>query len=66
MVLNQVMTVTRAAGAIGIPGLYVTEDPGARTRRAKTGNLSLRWPGLGESRIASTPGRRPCCATIGS
>ena len=27
-VLNSLMQVTRAAGAIGIPGLYVTEDPG--------------------------------------
>src|SRR6202030_2488692 len=28
VVLNQLMEATRAAGAIGIPGLYVTEDPG--------------------------------------
>src|ERR1700723_4520126 len=28
-VLNSLMTVTRAGGAIGIPGLYVTDDPGA-------------------------------------
>src|SRR5580700_6750893 len=27
-VLNSLMTVTRAGGAIGIPGLYVTDDPG--------------------------------------
>src|SRR5258706_4139792 len=27
IVLNQLMDVTRAAGSIGIPGLYVTEDP---------------------------------------
>src|ERR1700723_2402030 len=26
-VLNSLMTVTRAGGAIGIPGLYVTDDP---------------------------------------
>ena len=45
-VLNQLMTVTRAAGAIGIPGLYVTEDPGAREPGARTGNLVLRF-GLG-------------------
>jgi glutathione-independent formaldehyde dehydrogenase len=26
-VLNSLMSITRAAGRIGIPGLYVTEDP---------------------------------------
>ena len=46
IVLNQMMEVTRAAGAIGIPGLYVTEDPGAQEDAAKHGNLSLRL-GLG-------------------
>jgi len=46
MVLNQLMEATRAAGSIGIPGLYVTEDPGAKDAGAKRGNLSLRL-GLG-------------------
>lgn len=46
IVLNQLMDVTRAAGAIGIPGLYVTDDPGARDDAARKGNLSLRF-GLG-------------------
>src|SRR5690348_4239196 len=45
-VLNSVMTVTRAGGAIGIPGLYVTDDPGGVDSAAKTGNLSIRI-GLG-------------------
>ncbi len=45
-VLNSLMTITRAAGSIGIPGLYVTEDPGAEDKAAQTGNLSLRF-GLG-------------------
>jgi glutathione-independent formaldehyde dehydrogenase len=45
-VLNSLMTVTRAGGAIGIPGLYVTDDPGAKEQAAKTGNLSIRI-GLG-------------------
>ena len=43
VVLNQAMQLTRAAGSIGIPGLYVTEDPGATEQAAKTGNLSLRF-----------------------
>jgi glutathione-independent formaldehyde dehydrogenase len=46
VVLNQLMNATRAAGAIGIPGLYVTDDPGAKDQAARTGNLSLRF-GLG-------------------
>jgi glutathione-independent formaldehyde dehydrogenase len=45
-VLNSLMEVTRAAGKIGIPGLYVTDDPGASDAAAKHGNLSVRF-GLG-------------------
>ena len=45
-VLNSLMTVTRAGGALGIPGLYVTDDPGGVDDAAKTGNLSIRI-GLG-------------------
>ncbi len=45
-VLNSLMQLTRAAGAIGIPGLYVTEDPGGIDEAAKTGNLVIRI-GLG-------------------
>jgi glutathione-independent formaldehyde dehydrogenase len=46
VVLNGLMEITRAAGAIGISGLYVTDDPGAKEGAAKQGNLSLRL-GLG-------------------
>lgn len=45
-VLNALMQVTRVAGRIGIPGLYVTEDPGAVDSAAKIGSLSIRF-GLG-------------------
>ena len=45
-VLNSVMAVTRAGGAIGIPGLYVTDDPGGVDQNAKTGTLGIRI-GLG-------------------
>jgi len=45
-VLNSVMEVTRAAGGIGIPGLYVTGDPGAVDENAKVGTLGIRI-GLG-------------------
>jgi glutathione-independent formaldehyde dehydrogenase len=45
-VLNSVMDLTRAGGAVGIPGLYVTGDPGAEDEAAKQGSLSIRL-GLG-------------------
>lgn len=45
-VLNSLMSIVRAAGGIGIPGLYVTEDPGAKDEAGKTGNLKMRF-GLG-------------------
>ncbi|MBA9910459.1 formaldehyde dehydrogenase, glutathione-independent [Burkholderia contaminans] len=45
-VLNSLMEITRPAGAIGIPGLYVTDDPGAKDKAAQHGSLSIRF-GLG-------------------
>ncbi|MBG6435907.1 formaldehyde dehydrogenase, glutathione-independent [Pseudomonas aeruginosa] len=45
-VLNSLMGITRVAGKIGSPGLYVTEDPGAVDAAAKHGALSIRF-GLG-------------------
>ncbi|MEV0402394.1 formaldehyde dehydrogenase, glutathione-independent [Actinoallomurus sp. NPDC050550] len=45
-VLNSLMNATRAAGRIGIPGLYVTGDPGAADTKAKEGTLGIRI-GLG-------------------
>jgi glutathione-independent formaldehyde dehydrogenase len=42
-VLNSLVTIVRAAGAIGIPGLYVTEDPGAKDDAGKTGNLKPKY-----------------------
>lgn len=52
IVLNQMMEITRAAGSIGIPGLYVTEDPGAVDDAARRGSLSLRL-GLGWAKAQS-------------
>ena len=40
-VLNSLMDITAAGGAIGIPGLYVTGDPGGIDEAAKVGALSL-------------------------
>ncbi|HVK35011.1 MAG TPA: formaldehyde dehydrogenase, glutathione-independent [Microlunatus sp.] len=51
-VLNTVMNVTRAGGGVGIPGLYVTGDPGAVDDAAKEGSLSIRL-GLGWAKSLS-------------
>ncbi|MEZ0492766.1 formaldehyde dehydrogenase, glutathione-independent [Kineococcus sp. TBRC 1896] len=40
-VLNSLMELTAAGGALGIPGLYVTGDPGGVDEAAKKGSLSL-------------------------
>lgn len=52
IVLNQMMQITRPAGSVGIPGLYVTEDPGAVDDAAKFGSLSMRF-GLGWAKAQS-------------
>jgi glutathione-independent formaldehyde dehydrogenase len=58
-VLNSIMEVTRAAGRLGIPGLYVTGDPGAPDESAKEGSLSIRI-GLGWAKSHSfTTGQCP-------
>jgi glutathione-independent formaldehyde dehydrogenase len=58
-VLNSIMDVTRAAGKLGIPGLYVTGDPGAVDDAAKEGSLSIRI-GLGWAKShAFTTGQCP-------
>ncbi|CCQ17460.1 Glutathione-independent formaldehyde dehydrogenase [Rhodococcus sp. AW25M09] len=40
-VLNSLMDITTAGGGIGIPGLYVTGDPGGVDEAAQRGALSL-------------------------
>jgi glutathione-independent formaldehyde dehydrogenase len=45
-VLNDIMTVARAGASLGIPGLYVTGDPGGIDDEAKIGSLRVRL-GLG-------------------
>jgi glutathione-independent formaldehyde dehydrogenase len=45
-VLNSLMEITRAGGALGIPGLYVTDDPGGVDENARVGRLGIRI-GLG-------------------
>jgi glutathione-independent formaldehyde dehydrogenase len=58
-VLNSVMSITRAAGRVGIPGLYVTGDPGGIDENAKIGQLGIRI-GLGWAKSLSfTTGQCP-------
>ncbi|GAA2009445.1 formaldehyde dehydrogenase, glutathione-independent [Microbacterium ulmi] len=58
-VLNSLMGLTAAGGALGIPGLYVTGDPGGIDDAAKVGSLSLRL-GLGWAKsLAFTTGQCP-------
>jgi len=51
-VLNSLMDLTIAGGALGIPGLYVTGDPGAADDAAKEGSLAISI-GLGWSKSHS-------------
>ena len=58
-VLNSLMGLTAAGGALGIPGLYVTGDPGGIDDAAKKGSLSISL-GTGWARSLSfTTGQCP-------
>ncbi|MBA3425935.1 MAG: formaldehyde dehydrogenase, glutathione-independent [Rubrobacteraceae bacterium] len=46
IVLNSIQAITRAGGRLGIPGLYVTGDPGASDPDAQQGTLKVNF-GLG-------------------
>jgi len=58
-VLNDVMSITQVAGKVGIPGLYVTGDPGGIDANAQTGQLGIRI-GLGWAKsLTFTTGQCP-------
>jgi glutathione-independent formaldehyde dehydrogenase len=58
-VLNDMMTIARAGAALGIPGLYVTGDPGGVDEGAKIGQIGVRL-GLGWAKSHSfTTGQCP-------
>jgi glutathione-independent formaldehyde dehydrogenase len=58
-VLNDIMTIARAGAALGIPGLYVTGDPGGVDENARIGQLGIRI-GLGWAKSHSfTTGQCP-------
>ena len=51
--------VTAAGGALGIPGLYVTGDPGGVDEAAKTGSLSLSLGTGWAKSLSFTTGQTP-------
>ncbi|PXY17109.1 formaldehyde dehydrogenase, glutathione-independent [Prauserella coralliicola] len=58
-VLNDIMTIARAGASLGIPGLYVTGDPGGVDENAQIGQLGVRI-GLGWAKSHSfTTGQCP-------
>ncbi|MFE6971062.1 formaldehyde dehydrogenase, glutathione-independent [Isoptericola sp. NPDC057653] len=58
-VLNSLMEITAAGGAMGIPGLYVTGDPGGIDDAAKKGALSLSLGTGWAKSLAFTTGQCP-------
>lgn len=58
-VLNDIMSIARAGASLGIPGLYVTGDPGGIDEHAKIGQIGVRL-GLGWAKShAFTTGQCP-------
>jgi len=58
-VLNSLMEVTAAGGALGIPGLYVTGDPGGIDEAARVGSLSLKLGTGWAKSLSFTTGQTP-------
>jgi glutathione-independent formaldehyde dehydrogenase len=58
-VLNSLMEITAAGGAMGIPGLYVTGDPGGVDADARKGSLSLRLGTGWAKSLSFTTGQCP-------
>ncbi|MCQ9162488.1 MULTISPECIES: formaldehyde dehydrogenase, glutathione-independent [unclassified Arthrobacter] len=58
-VLNDLMDITAAGGSLGIPGLYVTGDPGGIDEAAKKGSLSLSLGTGWAKSLAFTTGQCP-------
>ena len=58
-VLNSLMDITAAGGSLGIPGLYVTGDPGGIDSAAQKGALSLSLGTGWAKSLAFTTGQCP-------
>jgi glutathione-independent formaldehyde dehydrogenase len=57
IVLNQLIEVVNATGALGIPGLYVPTDPGGVDEGAKMGALSINFGKLFEKGLRLATGQ---------
>ncbi|GAA3655026.1 formaldehyde dehydrogenase, glutathione-independent [Microbacterium marinilacus] len=58
-VLNSIFDITAAGGAVGIPGLYVTGDPGGVDEAARRGSLSLSLGTAWAKSLSFTTGQCP-------
>ncbi len=56
-VLNSIMDVTRVAGKLGIPGLYVTGDPAPLTKMPRLAHLKSGLVWVGQKLIPLLPGK---------
>ncbi|MFP3466370.1 glutathione-independent formaldehyde dehydrogenase [Leifsonia sp. SIMBA_070] len=59
LALDNLVSVVRATGGIGIVGVYVPEDPGAADERAKQGRVSWDFGAAWEKGIAFGTGQCP-------
>ncbi|KAH8432843.1 glutathione-independent formaldehyde dehydrogenase [Aspergillus melleus] len=57
IVLENMISVTRACGGMGIPGLYVPSDPGASDEAAAKGAISLSFGKLFEKGLSLATGQ---------
>jgi len=62
-VLNSIMEITRAGGALGIPGLYVTATPAASTPTPKSAISASASAWAGPRAMLSSPASAPSNAT---
>ncbi|MFT4468378.1 formaldehyde dehydrogenase, glutathione-independent [Arthrobacter sulfonylureivorans] len=58
-VLNDIMSVTQVGGALGIPGLYVTGDPGGIDENAKVGQIGVQLGTGWAKSLSFTTGQCP-------
>jgi len=59
MVLDELVKVVRATGAIGVVGVYVPEDPGAETDEAKQGRYPFSFGAAFEKGLSIGTGQCP-------
>lgn len=58
-VINMLMEVVKPAGAIGIPGVYTDQDPGAPTTLSKEGKMAWAFPRAWVKSPSFTAGQCP-------